>query len=272
MKIHGNQHRDKCPICGSRDFLKNHWRIPYMNIEPVVSGGVKISMAPLLSSDCKIYSWSLCQACGSTFMDPFAPSKESYKSRMTHAEKFIEGRPNMKGGFEWRWGVYSKFVKPEYRSFLDAGCGAGQYLWLAHEGEYPWDTLTGWELSEHSVRAINYNSPETVQGGCEVAIEADVVDLDIPFEPVEQFDFIVCSECLEHFEQPTIAMANLVKALAPGGRFFFTCQSPTGGLPIRPAEPIYASKKGMELLVAEMGLNILYFKDGGGRWLICAER
>ena len=87
-------------------------------------------------------------------------------------------------------------------------------------------------------------------------------------------DFIILSEVFEHLSEPRAAMANLVPLLRSGGRMFFTAQCTEGRLPVRPEEPIYATRGGMEKLLSDVatGLTVVEWKEAAGRWKIVLER
>lgn len=268
MQEHGSQTREECPVCGALDLHRNYWRIPYAPIDPlVVIAGARTNKAPILDDDCIIYSWARCEGCGTVFMDPFNPSVESYRTRTSHADRFKDNRPPMEGGYLGRWNHISSYFKSEYKSFLDAACGAGQYLWQAVEDEaHDWERVEGLELAAPSVDAINTAALLT-----DKPIRAYTLDLgELPLPT--KYDFVVFSEAAEHVEYPRVALRTLVGGLNPGGRIYFTFQSPAGGLPIRPAEPIYATEKGVRGLCKDLGLALLDFKLSSGRWTVVAER
>jgi 2-polyprenyl-3-methyl-5-hydroxy-6-metoxy-1,4-benzoquinol methylase len=47
-------------------------------------------------------------------------------------------------------------------------------------------------------------------------------DLNTPFEPAEPFDVVVCSEVIEHLENPRSVVRNLHRLLVPGGTLILT--------------------------------------------------
>ena len=265
MKDYGTTERTACPICGHGKIKKNHWRIPFYKTEALRVKGAKTENLPVLEDASKIYSWSQCQGCLSVFMDPYVPSGPAYRRRTTHAQRYENGRPIMEGGYLGRWQQISSYFKAGSTRFLDAACGAGQYLWLAHEDAFPWKELTGTELAEASVKAIN-------EHGNKYGIRAHAIDLDEESLKLDKQDFIIFSEAFEHVEFPRTALGNLAQALTPGGRIYFTAQSPDGGLPIRPHEPIYTTKDGLMKLIKDLQLKTLLFIQSSGRWTVVGEK
>jgi 2-polyprenyl-3-methyl-5-hydroxy-6-metoxy-1,4-benzoquinol methylase len=99
------------------------------------------------------------------------------------------------------------------RKILDAGCGGGDYtLYLARL--FPEATVLGIDI-DRSLIARNRESARLL-GLERVSFEvADLAGL-----AGQSFDLIVCIDVLEHIREQRTALANLARALAPGGTAF----------------------------------------------------
>jgi SAM-dependent methyltransferase len=85
---------------------------------------------------------------------------------------------------------------------LDAGCGTSIHVPLP-DGAY----VVGIDISPEQLEQNAYLD-ERILGDLQTH----------SFEP-ERFDLIVCWDTLEHLPRPDLALENLARALAPGGRF-----------------------------------------------------
>ena len=101
------------------------------------------------------------------------------------------------------------------RSILDIGCGNAELLRLI-DAAFPGRALAGVDLSavvvEQNARAL----PHVRFSVCDITRDA------LP-GPV---DVVVCSEVLEHLDDPAAALARIADALEPGGHAILT--TPTG--------------------------------------------
>ena len=97
---------------------------------------------------------------------------------------------------------------------LDAGCGDGRFCYeLNGEGA----RLVGVDYSEQAIRWARAFNP---------AVEFHVADL-VTLDFHEEFDVVTCLDVLEHFppEQVPAVVANLCRALKPGGRLLVSVPS-----------------------------------------------
>ena len=97
---------------------------------------------------------------------------------------------------------------------LDAGCGYGEFLYYLQQAGY--SSARGIDLDARHI--------ETAQRlGVRNVVRADIRGF---WRPGLEFDFISALDVLEHFPKDEIIglLANLRRALAPGGRFL--CQVP----------------------------------------------
>lgn len=107
------------------------------------------------------------------------------------------------------------FGELQPRKILDAGCGGGDYsFYLARR--YPSASVLGVDIDrsliERNTRTAKLMGLTNVQFECRDVSETQ-------FGP--EFDLIVSVDVLEHIPRQAAALANLVGALSPGGRFFF---------------------------------------------------
>jgi 2-polyprenyl-3-methyl-5-hydroxy-6-metoxy-1,4-benzoquinol methylase len=94
---------------------------------------------------------------------------------------------------------------------LDVGCGLGEMLaFLA--AELPQSRFTGVDFSGGAIESCRRRFP---QHRWEVA---DVVTDDLP----GPFDTVVCSELLEHLDEPKLALEHIATSLKPGGTIVVT--------------------------------------------------
>jgi 2-polyprenyl-3-methyl-5-hydroxy-6-metoxy-1,4-benzoquinol methylase len=94
---------------------------------------------------------------------------------------------------------------------LDAGSGFGVYSILMAEAGYD---VVGVDINEEEIRqAKQWSAARRVQD----RIEFRVGDLERMNDGSDAFDLIVCSEVLEHLDQPTLGARNLYRLLKPGG-------------------------------------------------------
>ena len=270
MRLHGNRERERCPICGSDDIAKRTWAIPFSQSRvPVIVNGASTSMLPILDANAEVFLWSVCRSCNSIFLDPYdGCQKEAYRESEHHVRRMHD--LTVAQGYADQWAnAIAPFIHIMEGVILDAGCGTGQYLSLAREYSGRWSKVVGVELSRPSVEWVNRN----VQGAQAHQADLDrLYDLDAVVAP-GSVDFAICSEVLEHTEEPWAVLQNLGRALKKGGRLFFTCQSVGGQLPVRPGEPIYASRDGIERMLVGAGIQkSVSFREECGRWKIVVEK
>jgi SAM-dependent methyltransferase len=93
--------------------------------------------------------------------------------------------------------------------FLDAGCGAGEYV--AEFARHGWDAH-GIEYQDTKLRLAqqNLSEPWRVQKG----------DLQALVQPNESFDVVLLNEVLEHVPDDRLALREVARILRPGGQLF----------------------------------------------------
>src|SRR5258708_4918049 len=112
--------------------------------------------------------------------------------------------------------VLNKYLKSE-KNVLDIGCGAGTLsMYMAAKG----NKVLGIDISEKAVHAAQKS--------------AEVLDLknisfkavEFPNEvPTDTYDFILCSEVIEHLENDTLALKKIYQLLKPEGIAIITTPS-----------------------------------------------
>lgn len=104
--------------------------------------------------------------------------------------------------------VISKFLNSP-KDILDVGCGAGTVaLYLASKGH----NVLGIDIARSAIDACNRSA--RLLGLNNVAFKV----MDFPREiPKQNFDFILCSEVLEHLNNDDLALEKMFKLLKPYG-------------------------------------------------------
>jgi 2-polyprenyl-3-methyl-5-hydroxy-6-metoxy-1,4-benzoquinol methylase len=103
-----------------------------------------------------------------------------------------------------------------FASVLDVGCGNGELLALLHEAFPSVSTLVGVDLS-----------PDQVERNARRLAGMEFFAMDVQRDAIDRtFDLVVCSEVIEHLDDPRAAVKNLARMVRPGGRLLVTC--PTG--------------------------------------------
>lgn len=99
---------------------------------------------------------------------------------------------------------------------MEVGPGHGMFLSMAAL-EAPKASLHAWDISDTSLEATVSILKKL---GINTHINTKACDLVASQLPVDCFDAIVCSEVLEHTDQPDKAINNLTAALKKDGKIF----------------------------------------------------
>jgi len=105
---------------------------------------------------------------------------------------------------------------------LDMGCGGGRH---AYEAWRRGATVVALDRDQQELKSVHYvvhemlDAGELPHGRCGGPTRGD--ELALPF-PTDTFDGIITSEVLEHVWADTVAIAELVRVLRPGGRMAVT--------------------------------------------------
>jgi len=125
-----------------------------------------------------------------------------YKTRL---QTFIEA-------FRMR-AIQDQIIPLDGKTILDAGCGHGdilQALWV------PNAAFWGAEINHQSVALCT----DRFSNKANVNIVETTLE-DLPFES-DKFDYIICTEVLEHCVDPDVCLTELCRVLAPFGRIIIT--------------------------------------------------
>lgn len=118
--------------------------------------------------------------------------------------------------------LFNSFAEPELRRLivdldlhdgmrvLDAGCGTGEALHWLWEQVAPGGSVVGLDLAEAHVRAARVRTSSSIQ-----VQQGDISSP--PFVPAS-FDFIWCSNAINHLHDPLAGVKSLAALLRPGGR------------------------------------------------------
>jgi SAM-dependent methyltransferase len=102
------------------------------------------------------------------------------------------------------------------QNLLDIGCGNGEFLSVA-AGRWPQASLSGLELSEAAVVEARRKVPTARLRACDLLGEAGPEEGEAGWAT-----HMVCSEVLEHVDDPVALLRNARRWLAPGSRAVVT--------------------------------------------------
>lgn len=102
---------------------------------------------------------------------------------------------------------------PEGTRIIDVGCGNGTFLGILKE-KYPNVVLCGVEYSQQARQVANKNLQEIILIG-------DIVEI-APQLAKDPYDIVICSEVLEHVEDPLLSLKAITSLLKPDGLGIFT--------------------------------------------------
>jgi|GEM_PF-437609 len=143
----------------------------------------------------------------------------------------------------------SKGLSFEGQKVLDMGCSWGGYGQLFVEARAE---VTSIDIEAHP------QVPEAVRNGLVVSNA-----LALPVQ-AGQFDFVFCASLIEHVSQPARLLAELYRALRPGGRCYVgfpPFYSPAGGHQFKPFHLL-----GERVATILVGKGRYTFADLGGGW------
>ena len=105
------------------------------------------------------------------------------------------------------------YIPVEAFTFLDAGCGSGQYT-AGMLLEYPKSEATAVDISETSLRdAKQILRREGVQDRAEIVCQS----FSEPLGWDDRFDFAIANGSIHHSPNPTRSLVNIAASLKPGG-------------------------------------------------------
>src|SRR3989344_5425078 len=130
---------------------------------------------------------------------------EMYHQKTKAQHKIID-----EGNFTYRviLSIINKYLKGT-KKVLDIGCGAGTIdFYLANKGH----NITGVDISDKAIESC-------IQTAKNLGLKnVEFKQVDFPKETIGgTFDFIICSEVIEHLENDALALKKIVKLLKKGG-------------------------------------------------------
>jgi len=89
--------------------------------------------------------------------------------------------------------------------------------------------------------------------------------------PDDTFDFVLCTQVLEHVPDPLATLKELCRVLKPSGRLFITV--PQGyGIHGEPYNFFYFASYGLDLLLKQAGFEVLDIRERGGYFFYLYDR
>ena len=128
---------------------------------------------------------------------PFPPPqrKNSYRRHAAYVRQFLHDRG----------------IVPEGATFGDIACGTGLMM-LDYAREFPQTSFVGYDLSETSVGLVNETLDAERVGNARAYVQ-NIMALD----QADNFDYIVSWGTVHHLPDPAQGIANICRALKPGG-------------------------------------------------------
>ena len=134
----------------------------------------------------------------------------------------VIGNPRI-GELERAWRVLRAvraLQLPAAPQILDAGCGEGSYsLWLSQR--YPDGMVTAADTHQQTLDDVNVLAAQAGRTN----IKITTLDLE-HLDAVSEYDLIICVDVMEHIENHQRVMANLHRALRPGGHLVLHVPQP----------------------------------------------
>lgn len=141
-----------------------------------------------------------------------------YKFEQFHQSTTIQKRIINEKNFTYRHilTTINKFLISR-RKILDIGCGAGTIsLYLASKGHH----VLGIDISQSAVNAANKSAK--ILRLKNISFER----MNFPYElPTDKYDFIICSEVIEHIQDDNLALKKIFSLLKRGGVAFISTPS-----------------------------------------------
>ncbi len=142
------------------------------------------------------------------------------------------------------------------KSIIDVGCGNGMLLKFISE-HYHIAFQTGMEYAEAALREASKVNPL-----------ADYVIHDINDSYTERYDFVFCTEVLEHILYPARAFKNLLEMVQAGGILFITV--PNGRIDTFAGHINFWSPESWDIFVAENSGSLKYSTGKAGEVMLYA--
>lgn len=135
-----------------------------------------------------------------------------------HVSRKLQKRVIIENNFTYRFILSAVRRFGRGKEFLDIGCGVGTVdFFLATKGKH----ITGIDISKNAIKAASENA-RLFKLDRRVSFRV----MNFPKEaPKLTYDFIICSEVLEHIPDESAAIARIYKLLRKKGRVFITTPS-----------------------------------------------
>jgi 2-polyprenyl-3-methyl-5-hydroxy-6-metoxy-1,4-benzoquinol methylase len=147
-------------------------------------------------------------------VDATEKNRTTYDALWPQLSAFIRYNP---GARHRRRHVFALLDRVRFSTLLDVGCGDAALLRLLQR-RYPRVAFTGVDLSSVVIERNRASLPDMDFAVCNVAVDP----LPGPF------DVVVCTEVLEHLDDPGTALASIARATRSGGHAVIT--TPTGAV------------------------------------------
>ncbi len=145
-------------------------------------------------------------------MDATEKNRSTYNALWPQLSEFIRYNP---GARHRRRHVFALLDRVPFSSLLDVGCGDGALLRMLHK-RYPKVSFHGVDLSAVVIERNQAALPHMQFATANVAVDP------LP----GSYDVVVCTEVLEHLDDPAKALRTIAEATKPGGHAVIT--TPTG--------------------------------------------
>jgi SAM-dependent methyltransferase len=135
------------------------------------------------------------------------------------------------------------------KSVLDIGCGKQPFRPVFEGYGYRY---YGLDVQTHENTAVDFIAP---------------IDGELPAELLSQggYDFILCTEVLEHVSNWNVAFSNMARLLKPGGRLLLSCPH-FYQLHEEPYDFWRPTNHAIEIFARNYGFQVLRVEKAGGAW------
>jgi len=140
---------------------------------------------------------------------------------------------------------------------LDVGCG-----------QKPYENFFSDSISEY----IGIDLPQSVSAN-KLPKRADIyydINKGLPFES-DSFDTVLCTEVLEHVQEPSYLIKEINRVLKKGGYLILSAPQ-CWGLHEEPCDYYRYTKYGLKYLVEKNGFELKSLEERGGLWVMVGQR
>ncbi|MBP6399195.1 MAG: class I SAM-dependent methyltransferase [Saprospiraceae bacterium] len=148
--------------------------------------------------------------------DPKSSIKQAYEILAESYDARIDTKPH--NAFYDRPNTLSLFSEIVGKRILDAACGPGKYAQILYQKGA--SEVVGFDISPAMIeRAI-------IRNGNKGIFFVHDLDMPIPIEEGEGFDYILCALALHYLEDTTVAMSEFHRLLKPNGQLIVSVEHP----------------------------------------------